>query len=200
MATYIRDFCEMRWFFFQQKLAAIAPVFFLTLLACGQSATSQPNRSSEPRAIAQATTTDDSCIAMFAYDPEDTTVNFRDAPDGNIIARLPNLTRLQPTAGPAGADAGWNHVYIMETQELGYVWGDVIYRTAYRVQDPNDTGANLHQTPGGDIVATIPNGTTVNFLGSTRDWMHVSLPVNEAYKTGQDGYIAASLLTGPACN
>lgn len=199
--------------FFSTALASIATI---SLLACGQSLTnaaSQPSSQSSsqpsnqlsqpqtatltpiPKSLDSSAAGNKSdhnfsaCLQIVAYDPEDSSVNLRDRPDGTVTARLSNLTILE-TGEPAGADPGWNRVYAVDRAIWGYVWGDLIYRTYYQVQD---TSANLRRSPNGAAIASIRNGTEVRFLGISGTWTKVALD------SGQAGYIATSLLTDPDC-
>jgi serine/threonine protein kinase len=132
------------------------------------------------------------CLEAVAYDPADDTVNLRDRPNGNIIASLPNLTLLQGE-GPAGAEPGWNRVFVVESNTWGFVSGNLIYRTYYQVQDPQDTSANLRTSPNGEVIMAVPNGTEVQFLGVEGRWTKVQL------NSGQLGYISTQLLSDPDC-
>jgi Bacterial SH3 domain len=132
------------------------------------------------------------CMEAVAYDPTDTTVNLRDQPDGTVLANLPNLTRLQ-APGPAGAEPGWNEVFVVESETWGFVWGDKIYRTYYQVQDPQDTSANVRRSPNGEVITSVPNGTEVRFLGIEGSWTQVQLD------NGETGYISTQLLSDPSC-
>lgn len=139
------------------------------------------------------------CFAVLAYDPGDTAVNLRDQPDGDIVASLPNFTLLstEPGMAPALIDSGWNYVHVAAQNQpgfiSGYVWEDRIRRTYYRVKDPQDTYANLRESPDGSVVSILPNGTEVRFIGEEDTWTRVQLT------NGQTGYVATSLLTDPSC-
>lgn len=134
----------------------------------------------------------DACMNMFAYDLADTSVNLRDQPNGKVITRLPNLSRLQ-TEGPAYVEPGWNRVFDVSSETWGYVWGELIYRTYYQVKDPQDTYANLRQVPNGAIITAVPNGTHVQFKGVDSGWTQVQL------QDGRTGYISSSRLGLPSC-
>ncbi|MEL7313586.1 MAG: SH3 domain-containing protein [Cyanobacteria bacterium J06559_3] len=147
----------------------------------------------------QASNPTEKCFAVLAYDPGDTAVNLRDQPDGDIVASLPNFTLLstEPGMAPALIDAGWNYVHVAAQNQpgfiSGYVWEDRIRRTYYQVKDPQDTYANLRESPDGSVVSILPNGTEVRFVGEKDTWTHVQLA------NGQMGYVATSLLTDPSC-
>ncbi|MEO0457511.1 MAG: SH3 domain-containing protein [Cyanobacteria bacterium P01_A01_bin.114] len=168
---------------------------------------SQPTDSAQPTGSAQPTEPSispkqvgwdpadndpEKCFVMLAYDPEDTSVNLRDQPDGNILTSLPNLTPLN-TEGPAGIEPGWNYVYAVDQDRWGYIWQDLIRLTYYQVEDPQDTYANLRQTPNGPVIDTLANGTEVRFMGTDGTWTQVELA------SGQVGYVATSLLMPPNC-
>lgn len=155
----------------------------------GIAQTRTPQTSPSPQ---DSFDTFDACMNMFAYDLADTSVNLRDQPDGKVIASLPNLSRLQ-TEGPAYVEPGWNRVFDVGSKTWGYVWGELIYRTYYQVQDPQDTFANLRQVPNGEIITAVPNGTHVQFKGVDGDWTQVRL------RDGRTGYISSSRLGLPSC-
>ncbi|MEO1791978.1 MAG: protein kinase [Cyanobacteria bacterium J06629_19] len=134
----------------------------------------------------------DKCFNLLAYDPEDTSVNVRSSPNGNLIDTLPNLSIVQQE-GPALIETGWNLVNINDTGIQGYILGDLLYRTTYQVNDPSDTSANLRQTPDGELIAAIDNSTEVKFLGTNGSWTQVEL------NNGQSGYISTSRLAEPNC-
>ncbi len=139
------------------------------------------------------------CFAILAYDPDDTFVNLRNQPDGDIIVNLPNFTLLatEPGMAPAFIDSGWNHVHALAQNQSsfisGYVWEDLIRRTYYRVEDPQDTYVNLRESPNGSVAAALANGTEVRFMGEDGTWTRVQLA------NGQMGYVATALLTNPSC-
>ncbi|MEL6937972.1 MAG: SH3 domain-containing protein [Cyanobacteria bacterium J06598_1] len=196
-------------------LGALAPWVFIT--ACtpstssptaSPSATSLPTASSpedsvvqevQPSQTADLTSQDAdkapvdlTCQLLYAYDPEDTSVNVRDRPDGDIITDIPNFTTVS-SEGPAGIEPGWNKLYVNDLDSWGYIWGDLLHRTHYQVQDAEDTSANLRQSPDGPVLTSVTNGTVVAFVGTTGDWTRVQT------ETGQQGYILNSLLTQPSC-
>ena len=142
--------------------------------------------------LAQADPAVAACFNMTAYDPADTSVNLRDQPDGSVITSLPNLTQVQ-AEGPAGADPEWNRVYVVDSGEQGYIWGELLYRSYYQVLDPQDTSANLRQSPNGEMVSAIANKSLVRFLGIDGNWTKVEL------SSGQQGYILTELLARPDC-
>lgn len=132
------------------------------------------------------------CLVMLAYDPEDSSVNLRDQPNGNVLTSLPNLTPLN-AEGPAFIESGWNYVYVVNQDRWGYVWQDLIRRTYYQVDDPQDTYANLRQSPNGPVIEPLTNGTEVRFIGEAGTWTQVELA------NGQIGYVATALLSDPNC-
>ncbi|MEL6351966.1 MAG: serine/threonine protein kinase [Cyanobacteria bacterium J06627_28] len=134
----------------------------------------------------------DKCFDLFAYDPDDTMVNLRDAPDGERLAQLPNLTRVGAN-GPASVEPGWNEVITNTNATNGYIWGDLLYRVVYQVQDPTDSTVNFRETPNGDILAEVANDTEVRFGGLNGDWTRVELA------NGQVGFMSTSLLAPPDC-
>jgi hypothetical protein len=155
-------------------------------------ASADPLPVGPPKAPASAIASNslDRCYNMVAYDPADTSVNMRDRPDGNVIHALPNGSVLQQE-GPAGYEPGWNRVYALDTGAWGYVWGDLMYRALYTVQDPDENTAYMRSTPNGEIINELQNGTLVRFLGVEGDWMRVET------EDGISGYVAQSRLTGP---
>ncbi len=153
---------------------------------------SNRDREASPRETLQKNSNFTACMESVAYDPTDTTVNLRDKPDGAVLASLPNLTRLQ-APGPAGAEPGWNEVFVVESETWGFVWGDKIYRTYYQVQDPQDTSANVRRSPNGEVITAVPNGTEVRFLGIEGSWTQIQLD------SGETGYISTQLLSDPNC-
>lgn len=141
---------------------------------------------------------DEKCMIMLAYDPNDTFVNLRSQPGGNIITSLPNYTVLRERSGPVVIGNGWNFVDVLESDrsayiQSGYVWHELIRRTYYQVADPQDTYANLRQLPDGPVLDTLPNGTEVRFIGEQGTWTQVELA------NGQIGYVATALLAEPNC-
>ena len=136
---------------------------------------------------------DDGCINLLAYDPEDTYVNVRDQPNGNIVRSLPNFALIQSADGPIGITEGWNEVLISMTQSKGYIHSDLISRTTYEVLDPNDTSANLRSAPDSEVITALANGTVVRFLSRKGDWTQVET------QAGDIGYIASTLLAPPSC-
>ncbi|MEL6402227.1 MAG: SH3 domain-containing protein [Cyanobacteria bacterium J06626_4] len=138
------------------------------------------------------------CFVMLAYDPEDTSVNLRDRPDGNIVTSLPNFTPLGVHTGPAFVEPGWNFIHVLAPdrsayQQSGYVWHELIRRTHYQVEDPQDSAANFRQSPDGPVIDTLANGTEVQFMGEAGTWTQVKLADNRI------GYVATALLTDPSC-
>ena len=133
------------------------------------------------------------CFSLTAYDPEDSSVNVRDSPDGTIIEAIPNLS-IVSIKGPATVEARWHDVSVNNTATKGYIWGELLYRTAYQVNDPTDTFANLRDAAGGNAIAAINNGTEVQFLGTEGDWTQVQLG------NGQTGYVSTPLLAEPDCD
>ena len=134
------------------------------------------------------------CSTLYAYDPEDTGVNVRDQPNGDVITQVPNLSSVYRADDPYAwiEPDTWNHIKLPDGTQ-GYLWGALLRHTAYRVYDPNDTAANLRAVPGGDVIVALPNDTEVEFLGEEGDWTHVRLG------RGTDGYIATLLLGTPNC-
>ncbi len=65
--------------------------------------------------------------------------------------------------------------------------------TYYQVNDPQDTSANLRQSPNGELIVAVPNGTEVLFLGVEGSWTQVQLG------SGQTGYISTQLLSESDC-
>ncbi|MEM8810608.1 MAG: SH3 domain-containing protein [Cyanobacteria bacterium P01_G01_bin.38] len=137
-------------------------------------------------------TVTDKCFMLLAYDPEDTSVNLRDQPDGSVLTSLPNLTRVH-SGQPAYIEPGWNSLSVEGQDQQGYIWQDLLRLTYYQVEDPQDTYANLRQSPGGPVINTLDNGTEVRFLGEDGTWTQVELA------SGQVGYVATSLLMRPNC-
>jgi hypothetical protein len=142
----------------------------------------------------------DRCGVLVAYDPNDTSVNLRDRPNGDVMDRLPNLTALSSQDGLAYIDPDeWNLVAVRRTNGLGstgqagYIWHELLRRTYYQVEDTQDTYANLRQSPDGSILDTVPNGTEVRFMGEVGVWTQVELA------SGQTGYVATALLAEPRC-
>ncbi|MBE9097958.1 SH3 domain-containing protein [Vacuolonema iberomarrocanum] len=140
------------------------------------------------------------CGVLLAYDPNDTSVNLRDRPNGDVMDSLPNLTPLSSQDGLAYIDPDvWNPVVVQRTSGLGstgqsgYIWHELLRRTYYQVEDTQDTYANLRQSPGGTVIDTVPNGTEVRFMGEVDVWTQVELA------SGQTGYVATALLTEPRC-
>ena len=134
------------------------------------------------------------CFSMLAYDPNDTSVNLHDQPDGNVIISLPNFTLLRADVGPAAIwPDSWNSVVVLETEQAGYVWHELLRQRYYQVQDPQDTGANFRQLPNGLVLSTLPNGTEVRFIGESGTWTQVELA------NGAIGYVATVLLTTDNC-
>ena len=138
------------------------------------------------------------CFVMLAYDPEDTSVNLRDQPDGNIVTGLPNFTPLGIHTGPALVEPGWNFIHVLEPDrsaywQSGYIWHELIRRTHYQVADPQDSAANFRQSPDGPVIATLANGTEVQFMGEVGTWTQVELADHRT------GYITTALLTDPSC-
>ena len=129
---------------------------------------------------------------MVAYDPNDSGVNLRAQPDGEVIGNLNNLALLQ-MQGPAGALPGWNWVYSGSLDEWGYVWGDLLRRELYQVQDPVDPSVNLRQSPNGNVITALSNGTLVRFLGIEEDWTLV------ATENDQQGYVHTDRMESPNC-
>ncbi len=179
-------------------LAATAPVAVQTTPSAAPAAESstesaRAKRPASSQALPKSSDrTFTTCMESVAYDPSDTTVNLRDKPDGTVLAALPNLTILQ-APGPAGAEPGWNEVFVVESETWGFVWGDKIYRTYYQVQDPQDTRVNVRRSPNGEVITAVPNGTEVRFLGIEGSWTQVQLD------SGETGYISTQLLSDPNC-
>lgn len=139
-----------------------------------------------------ANNTGDKCLVMLAYDPDDTSVNLRDQPDGSVLTSVSNLTPLN-AEGPAFIEPGWNYVYVVDQDRWGYIWQDLIRRTYYQVDDPQDISANLRQSPNGSVIEPLANGTEVRFMGEADTWTQVELA------NGQIGYVATALLSDPNC-
>lgn len=142
----------------------------------------------------------DRCGVLLAYDPNDTSVNLRDRPNGDVMDSLPNLMPLSSQDGLAYIDPdGWNLVGVRRTNGLGstgqagYIWHELLRRTYYQVEDTQDTYANLRQSPDDTVIDTVPNGTEVRFMGEVDVWTQVELA------SGQMGYVATALLTEPRC-
>ncbi|MEL6764298.1 MAG: SH3 domain-containing protein, partial [Cyanobacteria bacterium J06607_6] len=135
------------------------------------------------------------CFDLFAYDAEDTTVNVRELPNGDVIDSVPNLTRVQ-TKDPAFVEPEWNEVLVNVNGTgivSGYIWGDMLYRTVYQVQDPTDPTANLRTAPNGNFLTEVANGTEVSFLGVDGEWTQIQLG------NGQVGFISTARLSPPSC-
>ncbi|MEO1633909.1 MAG: SH3 domain-containing protein, partial [Cyanobacteria bacterium J06631_9] len=135
------------------------------------------------------------CFDLFAYDAEDTTVNVRESPNGEVIDSVPNLTRIQ-AKDLAFIESEWNEVLVStNTKNIvsGYIWGDMLYRTVYQVQDTEDPTVNLRTAPNGNVLTAVTNGTEVGFLGVEGEWTQVQLG------NGQVGYIATTRLVPPSC-
>ena len=153
----------------------------------------------EVQAVSEQTTSDaEKCFVMLAYDPADTSVNLRDQPDGNIVTSLPNFTPLGVHAGPAFVEPGWNLIHVLEPdrsayQQSGYVWHELIRRTHYQVEDPQNSAANFRPSPDGPVIDTLANGTEVRFMGEVGTWTKVELADNRT------GYVTTALLTDPSC-
>ncbi|MEM9907139.1 MAG: SH3 domain-containing protein [Cyanobacteria bacterium P01_D01_bin.44] len=137
-------------------------------------------------------TVTDKCFVLLAYDPEDTSVNLRDRPDGSVLTSLPNLTRVH-SGQPAYIEPGWNSLTVEGQDQQGYIWQDLLRLTYYQVEDPQDTYANLRQSPDGPVISPLENGTEVRFMGEDGTWTQVELA------SGQVGYVATSLLIRPNC-
>ena len=134
----------------------------------------------------------DLCFVLVVFDPNDSSVNLRSSPNGEVVKTLPNLTSVSMEVGPAFIDSSWTSIQLSE-QEKGYVFSDFLYRQIYTILDPNDSSANLRNRPNGSVIEAIPNGTEVEFRGSSNGWTKVKL------KTGQEGYIYSALLREPEC-
>lgn len=140
------------------------------------------------------------CGLLLAYDPNDTSVNLRDRPNGDVMDSLPNLTPVsaQDLLAYIFPDE-WNLVVVQRvnglgsTGQAGYIWHELLRRTYYQVEDTQDTYANLRQSPDGPVLDTVPNGTEVRFMGEVDVWTQVELA------DGQTGYVATALLTEPSC-
>jgi len=137
-------------------------------------------------------TVSQACFDLAAYDPEDNTVNVRDTPDGSVIETIPNLSLIS-VERPTTLESGWRSVSVNDTGTQGYIWGELLYRAAYLVNDPTDTSANMRDAPNGNIIEPIDNGEVVEFLGIEGEWTHVKLGGE------QTGYISTALLAEPDC-
>lgn len=148
----------------------------------------------ERKAIHDANRVEKVCATLYAYDPNDTGVNLRDRPNGAVIKQVANLSEVyRADDAYAWIDPGtWNHIELFDGTR-GYLWGDLLRHTAYRVYDPNDTSANFRSSPGGDVITPLANETEVEFLGESDGWTHVLTG------RGADGYVATSLLATPNC-
>ena len=138
------------------------------------------------------------CFVMLAYDPEDSSVNLRDQPDGSIVTGLPNFTPLEVHTGPAFVEPGWNFIHVLEPdrsayRQSGYIWYELIRRTHYQVEDPQNSAANFRPSPDGPVIDTLANGTEVRFMGEVGTWTKVELADNRT------GYVTTALLTDPSC-
>ena len=159
-----------------QHQAATTPEERIQVEAPSQSSQADAQKSSEFR-----------CTGMVAYDPDDSSVNIRDRPNGQVIATVPNLTPIGTLRLHRSA---WNRTYIPGSDgEPGYIWGGLVRFSRLQVQDPEDTMANIRTAPNGEVVAALANGTKVTFLGIEGDWTHVEMD------NGYRGYITTSRLT-----
>ena len=146
------------------------------------------------------------CFSLIAYDPEDSSINVRDSPNGNVVEAIPNLSMLSRKGTTAVATSwtqeGWNDVQVSDTTTSGYIWGELLYRTAYQVNDPLDTFVNLRDAPNGDIVTALDNGTEVRFLGTEEDWTQIQVTLEPSGEPAseQTGYVSTSLLAEPDCS
>ncbi|MEL7512299.1 MAG: serine/threonine protein kinase [Cyanobacteria bacterium J06554_3] len=158
----------------------------------GDNITQLEPASTEP---SESVIDENKCFDLFAYDAEDTTVNVRESPNGEVIDSVPNLTRIQ-AKDLAFIESEWNEVLVStNTKNIvsGYIWGDMLYRTVYQVQDTEDPTVNLRTAPNGNVLTAVTNGTEVGFLGVEGEWTQVQLG------NGQVGYIATTRLVTPSC-
>lgn len=166
-----------------------------TQVYAGQAkpAADQTQQGNPPLVQASQLQSDDGCTNLFAYDPNDTFVNVRDRPNGEIIASLPNFSRLQLANDSLEPSQGWNEIYSGH-RTRGYVYSDLISRTVLSVLDPNDSGANLRSSPNGPIIKKLPNGTPVKFAGTDGNWTIVET------EDERIGRISTALLAPPTCS
>ncbi|MEM8721150.1 MAG: SH3 domain-containing protein [Cyanobacteria bacterium P01_G01_bin.39] len=129
------------------------------------------------------------CKIAFAYDSNDSGVNLRTQPNGTVIKKIINFTKI--SSEHTGGNR-WLSVSL-ENGSQGYMWGQLIRPSLYRVYDHNDTYANLRRSPNGTLITAVPNNTVVKFLGASNKWTHVRLP------NGIEGYIYTELLDNIHC-
>lgn len=133
-------------------------------------------------------------------DPTGTALNVRNTPQGNIIGTLPNkhtVDIIDMKKDKKGND--WALVggyYKGKSQEIGWVFKkyidckseDGIFNEPYKVSDPTGTPLNVRLSPGGKLVTSLKNGTTVYIDDVTKDskgkdWAKISLKQGDEFIT-----------------
>ncbi|MEA5497910.1 SH3 domain-containing protein [Limnoraphis robusta Tam1] len=136
------------------------------------------------------------CNTFVIYDPNDTSVNVRTAPNGNIIRGIPNGSKTSVT----GEQQGWYKVTFDSRFDdiTGFMKKELLWRSTRRyAMDSKDTYVNLRESPEGRVIRQVRNGTPLTVLeGNTNQWAKVRLENG----SGTVGYMYNSLIADPSCD
>ncbi|ERT09338.1 bacterial SH3 domain protein [Lyngbya aestuarii BL J] len=136
------------------------------------------------------------CNTFVIYDRNDTFVNVRTAPNGNVIRGIPNGSKTSVT----GEQNGWYKVTFDSRFDdiTGFMKKELLWRsTRDYAMDSKDTYVNLRESPNGSVIRQVRNGTPLTFIeGNRNQWSKVRLEDG----SGTVGYMYAPLVADPSCN
>ncbi len=137
-----------------------------------------------------------SCNVFVVRDPNDTYVNVRTSPNGNIIRGIPNGSKTSII----GEQQGWYKVSFDSRFDsiTGFMKKELLWRSTRRyAMDLKDTYVNLRESPNGRVIRQVRNGTPLTVLeGNRNQWLTVRLEDG----SGAVGYMYASMVADPSCN
>jgi len=136
------------------------------------------------------------CNIYVIYDPNDTYVNVRTAPNGNVIQGIPNGSKTSVI----GEQSGWYKVNFDSRFDsiTGFMKKELLWRSMkLYAMDLEDTYVNLRESPNGSVIRQVRNGTPLTFIeGNRNQWLKVRLEDG----SGTVGYMYAPLVADPSCN
>lgn len=142
-----------------------------------------------------------SCEVYVVYDPNDTYVNVRKAPNGQIIRRIPNGAKT----GVIGEKNGWYNVAFDARFDSieGFMKKELLWAndSCYAIDD-KDTYVNLREQASinSRVIRRVNNGTPVTCLNGIPENLNTWVKVKVEDGTGKVGYMYGTKVGHPSCD
>jgi uncharacterized protein YgiM (DUF1202 family) len=141
------------------------------------------------------------CEVYIVYDPNDTYVNVRTAPNGQIIRRIPNGAKT----GIFAEKNGWYNVAFDSRFDNieGFIKKELLWpSTSCYAIDDKDTYVNLREQASinSRVIRRVNNGTPVTCLNGIPENLNTWVKVRLEDGTGKVGYMYGTKVGHPSCD